>query len=210
MSPEIELILRGTGLTLLITGLAYVGALVVGVVTVAMRILPVPVLRSAAALYVEIGRNVPVLALLFLVVYGLPEIGIVIPLFWCGVLVLAAYEGAFASEGLRTGVLSVDRGTTEAARALGMTGTQNLRHVILPQAALNVIQPMGSVLIKTLLASSLVAVVGIRELTGAVERVNITNTSPTLFFMAGLIYVSLALIVTWLSGRAERRLRAVR
>lgn len=203
----IDKILEGLWTTLQVSTLAFLGAVILGVLLAAARVSPISPLRMAATAYVAFGRNVPVLALLFLVVYGLPEVGITFPLFTASVLVLAAYEGAFAAEAFRTGINTVDVGSAQAARALGMTNGQALRFVVLPQAWRNVIQPIANVLIKTVLASSLVTVVGIQDLTGTVERLSIDQPGIGLFLFAGVIYVSIALGCGGFAGWLERRVR---
>ncbi|MFD8460055.1 amino acid ABC transporter permease [Streptomyces antimycoticus] len=200
----------GLVLTLEVTVLAFAGAVILGLLAVAMRISRASPLRAAAAVYVEGVRNVPALALVFLVVYGLPEIGPSMSLFWSVVIVLAFYEGAFACEALRQGVNGVDVKTAEAARALGFTNRQTLRLVVLPQALCNVVQPLTNVFIKTTLNSSLVAIVGLADLTGVAQRVNLREAQPLLFVAAGLVYVVIALVGGQIGGLIERKARIQR
>jgi glutamate transport system permease protein len=196
--------------TLEVTALAFVGAVLLGLVAVAMRSSRPAPMRIAATAYVEAVRNVPALALVFIVVYGLPDIGLSIPLFWSVVIVLAFYEGAFACEALRQGVNSVDVKCAEAARALGFTNGRTLRLVVLPQALRYVIQPLTNVFIKTAINSSLIAVVGLADLTGVAQRVNLREAEPLLFVGAGAVYVAIALLGAQLGGVIERRVRISR
>lgn len=200
----------GLLLTLQVSALAYAGALVLGVIGVVFRTSPILPLRWVGVGYVEAIRNVPSLALVFLVVFGLPQIGLTLPLFTSVVIVLAIYEGAFVCEALRTGINCVDVGSAEAARALGFGNRATLFYVVLPQAARSVVQPLTSVFIKTVINSSLLAIVGLADLTGVAQRVNIREAEPMLFFGVGLAYVAIALLGGILGGYIDRKVRFTR
>jgi glutamate transport system permease protein len=200
----------GLLLTLKVSVLAYAGALVLGVVGVICRTSRILPLRWVGAAYVEAIRNVPSLALVFIVVFGLPQVGLTMPLITSVVVVLAIYEGAFACEVLRAGVNCVDVGSAEAARALGCSNGQTLFHIVLPQAVRSVVQPLTNVFIKTVINSSLIAIVGLADLTGVAQRVNIREAEPSLFFGVGLAYVTIALLGGFLGGYIDRKVRFTR
>ena len=199
--------LAGLALTLKVTVGAYLGAVLIGVATVSMRISSLAPLRYLATAYVELVRNTPALALLFIVVFGLPQVDLRISLLWSAITVLAIYEGAFASEALRAGINSVDLGSTEAARAFGLNNGGTLLFIVLPQAIRSVVQPLTNVFIKTAINSSLVAIVGLADLTGVAERINIREAEPLLFFGAGLTYVAISLLGGALGGFIDRKVR---
>lgn len=201
------MILHGFLTTLALTLLSFVGAFVLGAVVVVLRVVPVPVLRKVGAVYVETFRNVPLLAWLTLFVFGLPEIGVRLPLFWTAVLVISLYEAAYVAEALRSGVNAVAHGQGEAARALGLTLGQTLRHVVIPQAARYVVQPLGNIAIALTMATSLAgAVGGVEELTHAAHRLNLQEAQPLLIFVgAGLVYLVLAAGIGAATGFVERR-----
>ncbi len=200
----------GLMLTLKVSVLAYAGALVLGGVGVVFRTSRIAPLRWAGAAYVEVIRNVPALALIFIVVFGLPQIGLTMPLVTSVVIVLAIYEGAFACEVLRAGINCVDVGSAEAARALGLTNGETLFHIVLPQAVRSVVQPLTNVFIKTVINSSMIAIVGLADLTGVAQRVNIREAEPMLFFGVGLAYVTIALLGGLLGGYIDRKVRFTR
>lgn len=200
----------GLLLTLQVSVISYIGALALGIIGVAMRTSRIPPLRWAGAAYVEAIRNVPALALVFIAVFGLPQIGIKLSLVASVVIVLAIYEGAFACEALRAGVNSVSVGSAEAARALGFDNGMTFFHVVLPQAVRGVVQPLTNVLIKTVINSSLIAIVGLADLTGVAQRVNIREAEPLLFFGVGLTYVLIALMGGLLGGFVDRKVRISR
>jgi glutamate transport system permease protein len=204
-------LLQGLLTTLWMAALSAVGALVLGVVVTAMRVSPIPVLRGVAFAYVQLFLNVPLLALLVLFVFALPDAGLLMPLPMTAVVVLVIYEAAYVAEAVRSGVNTVALGQAEAARALGLTFRQTLRSVILPQALRAVVQPVGNVMIALVMNTSLFAAVGIVELTAAANKTNLVHAQPIPIFVgAGLTYMLLALLIGLGTGWLERRVAIVR
>src|SRR5206468_7112391 len=126
---------------------------------------PILPLRVVGAVYVEFFRNIPLLTLLVLIVFGLPDIGITYSLFTSAVLGLSLSGAAFVCEAIRGGINAVSVGQAEAARAIGLSFGKSLRHVILPQAFRTMVQPLTNIFIGVLLSSALAAAVGVDELT---------------------------------------------
>jgi amine acid ABC transporter, permease protein, 3-TM region, His/Glu/Gln/Arg/opine family len=127
-------LLSGLWVTTQITVVAFVGSMLFGSVLAVFRISPILPLRVAAGAFVEVFRNVPLVALVVLVVYGLPEIGIN-PGFLPGVILATTAVGtAFACETLRSGANAVDAGQIEAARSVGLTFSGIMRFILIPQA----------------------------------------------------------------------------
>jgi glutamate transport system permease protein len=204
-------LLQGLVTTLWMAALSAVGALVLGVVVTAMRVSPLPVLRGVAFAYVQLFLNVPLLALLVLFVFALPDAGLLMPLPMTAVVVLIIYEAAYVAEAVRSGVNTVALGQAEAARALGLTFRQTLGSVILPQALRAVVQPVGNVMIALVMNTSLFAAVGIVELTSAANKTNLVHAQPIPIFVgAGLTYMALALLIGLGTGWLERRVAIVR
>ena len=204
-------LLHGLLTTLEIAALAGLGALVLGVLVAAARVSPVPMLRGVAFGYVQLFLNVPLLALLVLFVFALPDVGLLMPLFTTVVVVLTIYEAAYVAEAVRSGVNTVTLGQAEAARALGLTFLQSLRLVVLPQALRAVVQPLGNVLIALVMNTALAAAVGVVELTSATNKVNLVEAQPIpIFAGAGVLYMLCALVVGLLSGVVERRVAILR
>ncbi|MEU2350273.1 amino acid ABC transporter permease [Modestobacter sp. NPDC049651] len=204
-------LLDGLLTTLWIAAVSGVGALVLGVLVAAARVSPVPVLRGVAFGYVQLFLNVPLLALLVLFVFALPDVGLIMPLATTVVVVLIVYEAAYVAEAVRSGVNTVPLGQAEAARALGLTFLQTLRLVVLPQALRAVVQPLGNVLIALVMNTALAAAVGVVELTSAANKVNLVEAQPIpIFAGAGVLYMLLALVIGLLSGVVERRVAIVR
>ena len=153
----------------LMTGLL---ALILGTILAGMRVSPTPVLRAAGTLYVNIFRNTPLTLVLVFCSLGLSDtLHIVLSeshrtnYYWLSVFGLSAYTAAFVCEALRSGINTVPLGQAEAARAIGLTFTQSLRLVILPQAFRAVIAPLGSVAIAMTKNTTVVLVASYAEAT---------------------------------------------
>jgi len=171
------------------------------------RIGPVLPLRIAGATYVELVRNCPLTVLFVLFFFGLPEAGIIYPRFTSAVIVLGLYTSAFVAEVVRAGVNTVATGQAEAARSIGLTFPQTLRHVVLPQALRSVVSPMGSLFVALIRNSSIAYTISVVELTGTAQRLAIANAEffPA-FIAAATIYLAMTLPAGWAIGRIERRM----
>jgi glutamate transport system permease protein len=138
-----------------------VGSLLLGVLIAACRVSPVPPLRAFGTFWVTTFRNTPLTVVLFFCAFGLPELGINRSFFFFGVLGLIIYTSAFVCEAVRAGINSVPAGQAEAARSLGLTFSQSLRQVVLPQALRTVVPPLGSVVIAMFKNSAVVGAFGV-------------------------------------------------
>ncbi len=206
---QYPLLLSGLLTTLLLTVIGFVGALVLGTLLAICRVSPVRPLQVVAGIYVEFFRNIPLLSLVILITFGLPEVGAVMPLFWCGALSLVLSGAAFVCETVRSGINTVSIGQSEAARALGMGFATQLRYIVLPQALRTMVQPMVNVFIGTLLGSSLCAVAGVADLTNVTQQLNIQYAAAVgLFLLSGVAYLVLSLGAGAVGGRLEQRFRS--
>ncbi|MGW4928146.1 amino acid ABC transporter permease [Agromyces sp. NPDC004153] len=214
MNPLIDnlgLVLEALGTTLMMAVVAGVGSILLGVLVTVARVSPIRALRVAAFGYVQFFVNVPLLALLLLAVFALPDAGLMLPLTPTAIIVLIVYEAAYVSEAVRSGVNTVAVGQLEASRALGLTLAQSLRLVVLPQALRAVVQPIGNVMIALAMNTALAAAVGVVELTAAVNKINLVAAQPILIFSsAGVIYMGIALAIGLAAGRVERKVAIVR
>lgn len=140
---------------------ATVGSLALGTMIAAFRVSPVPALRWFGTTWVTLVRNCPLTVVLFMIAFGFPELGINASYYVFGVTALVIYTSAFVCEAIRAGINSVPVGQAEAARAIGLTFTQNLGQVIMPQALRTCIPPLGSVIIAMFKNSALVGAFGV-------------------------------------------------
>jgi glutamate transport system permease protein len=203
---------QGFVTTLALTVVSTVLALAIGTLLAAMRVSPVPTLRAAGATYVEVVRNTPLTVVFFFAVFVLPQLDIRLPFFQFAVIAVTVYHAAFFCEAVRSGVNSVGVGQAEAARSIGLTFTQSLRLVVLPQAFRTVIPPLINVVIALTKNTSIAAAFGVVELTAVGIRLANANGDAVIAILVGIAvcYLALTLPSGWLAGQVERRVAIVR
>lgn len=198
--------------TLSLTGLSATAALVLGTLVAAMRVSPIPPLRWFATTYVELVRNTPLTVLFFIAVFGLPKVDIGLTFFQFALVALSLYTSAFVAEAVRSGINSVPAGQAEASRSVGMTFTQTLTLVVLPQAFRNIVPPLASVFIALLKNTSIAGAFAVPEATQRMARLINDNGQAVLWIIAAtaLGYVVLALSAGFAFSRLERALAVTR
>ncbi len=167
---------------------ATVASLLLGTVIAACRVSPIPPLRAFGTFWVTTLRNTPLSVVLFFCAFGLPELGINRSFWFFGVTALVLYTSAFVCEAVRSGINSVSPGQAEAARAIGLTFTQSLGQVVLPQALRTVVPPLGSVIIAMFKNSAVVGAFGVGgDLFSAGTRINSALGYETLPTFLGVL-----------------------
>lgn len=211
ITENARLLVDSIATTLLMVVVAGVGSLLLGVFVTVARVSPIPILRRAAFFYVQFFINVPLLALLLLAVFALPDVGLILPLLPTAIIVLIVYEAAYVAEAVRSGINTISIGQIEASRALGLTLWQSLRLIVIPQSLRAVVQPLGNVMIALAMNTALAAVVGVVELTSRVNKINLVYAQPIeIFTGAGLVYMLIALAIGLAAGRIERKVAILR
>ncbi|HUQ62269.1 MAG TPA: amino acid ABC transporter permease [Acidimicrobiales bacterium] len=205
---NLDVYLEGMRTTVALTLLSFAAALVIGTMIASFRVSPIPPLRGAGAVYVELIRNTPLAVLITLFFFGLPKAGIQFDSFFVSaVIVLSAYTSTFVAETVRSGINTVAVGQAEAARSLGLTFPQVLFVVVLPQAMRAVAAPLGSVFIALIKNSAIASIIGVIDLTFVADQV--ANDNPTnaiaAFLGSAVGYLLLALPSGWAVARLERR-----
>ncbi len=206
-----DLFFEGLLVTLQLTVLSFLFAMLVGTVMAIFRISPIAPLRAVGLIYVDIFRNVPLLSLIIVVVYALPEIGLMWSYNNSVIISMSLVGGAFICESLRAGINSVPAGQIEAARSLGLGFTGTVRYVVLPQAFRSMVQPLVTTFIGIFLSSSLAGTVGVMDLTATVTYINNREARGLMTFMvAAVIYLVISLGAGAVGDRLERKLRVLR
>jgi glutamate transport system permease protein len=207
-----DLVLKAFGLTIELFVVSGVLSLVFGTLLAAMRVGPIPVLAKAAAVYVTLVRNTPLLVIFIFATFGLPKMDIQLPFFLKGTIALTLYTSAFVCEAVRSGINSVPLGQAEAARANGLTFTQTMTNVVLPQALRAVVPPLASVMIALLKNTSVGAVFGLFEATARMRYFTNRNADDSLlvFLTFAIGYVILVEVVSVGALTLERRWRVAR
>jgi His/Glu/Gln/Arg/opine family amino acid ABC transporter permease subunit len=200
-------LLLGAVTTAEISAGAFVLATLIGLsFAVAQRMGWRPV-RIAIAIYVDVFRAVPVLTQLFIIYFGLTEIGVRLDPLPSAILGFGIYGGAYLTEVFRAGLDSIHRGQMEAAQMLGMTRLAALRIVILPQAVRVVLPPLGNFAIGLLKDTALASAVAAPELMfRARTLVDKTFLATQIFLTTAAIYLAMSLPLSWLTRRAEAHL----
>ena len=199
-------LLQGAWLTVQITVLGSVLAVVMGVLAALARLYGSAPLRWLATVYVEIFRGTSALVQLFWLFFVLPQFGVMIDAFAVAVLALGLNVGAYGSEVVRGAIKSVARGQWEASIALNMSRAQMLRRIILPQAFVAMIPPWGNLFIELLKSTALVSLITLSDLAFRAQQMNQTTlkTLP-IFTLVLLIYLVLSLSITIGMRLLERR-----
>ncbi len=153
--------------TLYISVTAFAGAVAIGIIACAMSIQPARIIRMPAVIYVDVIRATPLLAQLYFLYFGLPYFGVILPEIMIGIIALALNSGAYVSEIIRSGLMSIPRGQVEASASSGMTYWQQMRLIILPQALRPMVSPLIGQAIVLVKDSSLLSLISILELTRA-------------------------------------------
>ncbi|GAA3596926.1 amino acid ABC transporter permease [Kineosporia mesophila] len=209
ITDNLDLFFQGFLKTLGICIICLIGALILGTVIAGFRVSPVAPLRGVGTTYVNLVRNCPLTVVLFFIAFGLPEIGINQSYYVFGCAALIVYTAAFVCEALRSGINAIPAGQAEAARAIGLTFTQNLGSIILPQAFRTAIPPVGSVIIAMFKNSAILGAFGVSgDLLGnAILLTSSRGQDPTavylgigFFFL--LITIPAGLILQYLERKA--------
>jgi polar amino acid transport system permease protein len=206
---------QGLATTLELSALAWLLAAALGILSGALRTVPVAPLRWAATSYVEFFRNVPLLVWMFFWYFGVPPL-LPRPLqewlfnhsaeFWAGTVALGVYHGARMSEVIRSGIQSIPRTQFEASLATGLTTLQAYRLVILPVALRLIVPPATNESLNLLKNSSVALTISVAELTFQTRQIETYTAKAIEALTAGtVIYLVLCLSIATLMARVEHR-----
>ena len=196
-----------------LTVLAFMAALVIGIVITVMRISPIQPLRIVGDLYVQIFRNIPGAVLLIVLVYALPYLNLVLSYFTCVLAATALIPAAFCSEYLMSGIHTISVGQIEAARALGMNFSKIVRRIVIPQALRSSVLPMTNLLVATMLTTALASQVPLNptDLTGIVSHINTHAVGGvTAFLISAVLYCATAVVIGQIGNLIDKKVRILR
>ena len=205
-----EALATGAATTIEVTACSLVLGCVLGLLVGIGRLAPQRrVIYGICTAYLTFIRGTPLLVQLFILFFGLPQFGIMLPAFACGVLGLGVYSGAYVSEIVRGSIQSVDRGQMEAARSLGMPYRMAMRKVILPQAFVRMIPPLGNEFIALIKNSALVSLLTINDLMHEGEKIiSVSYRSLEVYIVIAFIYLILTSATSLVLRKTEKSLRA--
>lgn len=204
-----DLLLAGLWTTFLYTVGSIAIGMVAGLLTCFARLSSSLTLRLVARSYLEVFRCTPLLVQILWAYYALPMLtGFSISNTTAGLMTLGLYVGSFYAEIFRAGILAVDKGQTEAARAIGMSPWQSMRRIVLPQAVKKMIPAFINQSVIQVKNTSLLYAISVAELTYMTSVVNSETYRPLeAFTLAAIMYFALLFPLTQLSDRIEHRLR---
>lgn len=198
----------GAKYTLIIAFFTVLSGTMIGTILALMRLSKNKLLRWTATAYIEFIRGTPILVQIFLIYYGLPNIGLTLPDMVAGIIALSVNSGAYVAEIIRAGIQAVNKGQMEAARTLGMTHAMAMRLIIIPQAIKNILPALGNEFIVVIKETSIVSIIGIHELMYSTDTVRGNTFRPfEPLIIAAVIYFVMTFSMSKAVNSFERRLK---
>ena len=196
-----------------LTAISFVFVMLLSVIITIMRVCPIKPLRVVGDLYVQIFRNIPGISLLIICVYALPYLKVLLSYRDCVIIATILLGSAFGSENFMSGINTIGVGQIEAARSIGLTFTQILRRIVIPQALRSSVLPMTNLLIAVMLTTALGSQVPLdpNELTGIGSTIN-TQVAGGIatFFISALGYALTALAIGFVGNAIDKKARILR
>ncbi|HFU2807042.1 amino acid ABC transporter permease [Campylobacter coli] len=177
--------------TLEVSILALLIAIIFGTIGGVMATSKIKILRAYTRVYVELFQNIPLVIQIFFLYFALPGLGIHLDIFTIGVLGIGAYHGAYVSEVVRSGILSVPRGQFEASSSQGFTYIQQMRYIIVPQTIKIILPPMTNQMVNLIKNTSVLLIIGGAELMHSADSyaADYGNYAPAYIFAAILYFI---------------------
>lgn len=203
-----QLLIPGICVTIPLTLISFAIGLVVAVAIALIRTAKTPVLKPLARIYVWIFRGTPALVQLFVIFFGLPSIGIVIDAFPSAVIAFSLNVGAYASEALRAAISAVPKGQLEAGLCVGMSWTQTMFRIVLPQAFRTAFPPLFNEFISLVKNTSLASSITVYEMFMSAQRIAARTYEPFwLYLEAAVIYLAFTTILSRIQVWGEKKLQ---
>ncbi|MCP1675753.1 polar amino acid transport system permease protein [Natronocella acetinitrilica] len=203
-----EVYFSGAVMTMSISLIAVTMALTIGILLGSLRANRTRFFSPAAAVYIEFVRNTPLLVQIFWFFYCMPVLfGVSFSAFWSATITLGIHFSAYVAEVFRSGISSIDRGQGDAARVMGLSRLQTMRHIILPQAFKRVIPPLVNCFADIVKLSSLAAVIGVYEMLHSINNLIMNSFRPLELYTALAVFYFLLIYPISLTAQlVERRM----
>ena len=221
LEDNYQYFVKGLGTTLTVTVFALIIGVIIGVLVAIIRSahdqqperkkgLPLKILNGICKVYLTVIRGTPMmvqLLIMWFVVWASAR-STDSNMMKCAILSFGINSGAYVAEIFRSGIMSIDKGQMEAGRSVGLTYASTMRYIIIPQAFKNVLPALGNELITLVKETSVVTVIGLRDLTkGAMIVQSKTYQALVPYVAIAAIYLVIVMFLTWIMGKMERRLR---
>ncbi|GGJ57829.1 putative glutamine transport system permease protein [Anoxybacillus voinovskiensis] len=204
---HLKFLLEGFVVTLEVAFLSIFFSFLIGIIIGVLRYSRIPFLSPVLAVGVETIRNLPLLLIIFFTYFALPEVGVKLDKFYAAILALVIFESAMLSEIVRSGLNSIEKGQIEAARSSGLTYTQTLWHIVLPQALRRMVPPIVGQFISLLKDTSLAVVIALPELMNHAQIINGQNVNYVIpiFLLVAVMYFVVNYSLSLVSRRLEHK-----
>ena len=221
LDDNYQYFIKGLGTTLTVTIFALVLGVILGVIVAVIRSaydqqpekkkgLPLKILNGICKVYLTVIRGTPMmvqLLIMWFIVWASAR-STDSNMLRCAILAFGINSGAYVAEIFRSGIMSIDKGQMEAGRSVGLTYAATMRYIIIPQAFKNVLPALGNELITLLKETSVVTVIGLRDLTkGAMIIQSKTYQAMVPYLAIAAIYLVIVMFLTWVMGKLDRRMR---
>ncbi|WP_336183298.1 amino acid ABC transporter permease [Bacillus sp. 205(2023)] len=207
-SEHLAFLWDGFLVTLYVAFISIILSFIFGLIAGTLRYAKIPILSQLIAVLIETIRNLPLLLIIFFTFFALPEIGIKLEITAAAITALTIFESAMLSEIIRSGLNSVDKGQIEAARSSGLSYTQTLFSIVMPQALRRMVPPIVSQFISLLKDTSLAVVIALPELIHNAQILNGQSADGSYFFPIFLLAALMYFAVNYSLSLAARRLEA--
>ncbi|TAA72591.1 amino acid ABC transporter permease [Planococcus salinarum] len=207
MINALPYLLEGLQITLYIFFIAIIFGFLIGLLMALLRLSPFKILNWISKIFVDAIRGTPFIVQLFFIYFGLNSFEYLsMDNTTAGIVTVAINAGAYFSEIIRAGIQSIDKGQTEAARSLGLNSTQNMRHIVLPQAFRRMLPTFTNQAIISLKDTSLLSVIGVADLTqeGRIQA-SATFQAFEIYLLLGIIYFIVIYLLSMLASFVERK-----
>jgi polar amino acid transport system permease protein len=200
-------LLKFTGITVELTLAGITIGVFLGLILAVGRLSSNKIYKGIAGIYIWIFRGTPLLMQLFFIYYALPMISPLLrfPQLVAAIIALSLNSGAYLAEIMRAAILSIDKGQMEASKALGMTYTQAMTRIIIPQSYRRLIPPVGNEVIMLLKDSALVSTIAVTELLRRSKQILNNTGDPMIFLYTAAIYLFLTSILTFIFQKLEAK-----
>lgn len=204
-----KILIPGLTATIPLTIIAFSLALIIATICALIQFSRLPVLKDLCRFYIWVVRGTPLLVQLYVLFYGLPDLGILLPPFPAAVIVFALNEGAYAAETIRAALEAVPEGQIEAGYCIGMSYPQVVRRILLPQALRTAVPPLSNEVIAMVKDTSLAANITVAEMFMATQRIIARTYEPlALYIEVALLYLLFSTLLSKLQKILENRLNA--
>lgn len=203
----LKILIPGIITTIPLTAISFFLSLLIGIITALVQFANIKILKQIARFYIWVVRGTPILVQLYVVFYGLPNLGIMIAPFPAAVAVFSINEGAYTAETMRSAFESVPTGQLEAGYCVGMSYMQTFLRIVLPQAFRTAFPPLSNSLIAMVKETSLAANITVTEMFMATQRIVARTYEPlALYIEVALIYLAFSTVLTKIQSVAEKKI----